>query len=113
MRPQKKYRILTPDGALSDDAYILAPHQPFTIKADCVLAVDEYTGDEITVHETRLFPDHDERLAPAAERPMSVCLKCGRVEGVVEDQVSCPYREDSCGMVETAKNAPACYSPAT
>jgi hypothetical protein len=100
MITQKRYRVLTPDGMLSIDSYILSPEQPPTIKEGCVLLVDDRNGAKLTVHETRLFPE-ESGPAPAPKPSKSVCLRCGKVQGVVEDQVTCPFHEETpCGLVE-------------
>jgi len=89
-----RFRILTADGTLSSETFVMAPEQPEAIKADCLLVVDETTGQRLTVHETRLFPAelHGAPVPMAAAR--SVCLECGRVGGVVEDEVVCPQHPD-------------------
>jgi len=88
------FRILTPNGALSDDTFAVAPRQPENVKADCLLVVDEATGERLTVHATRLFPVEVRRAAAPAATLQSVCLECGRVSGVVEEEVHCPHHED-------------------
>jgi len=101
MIAQNRFRVLTPDGMLSYDSFVLSPEQPPTIKEGCVLIVDERKGAKLTVHETRLFPEEAARSMPVVEPPKSVCLKCGRVQGVIEDQVTCPFHEETpCGLVE-------------
>ena len=100
MTEQKRFQILSPDGLLSPERYLISAVQPPNIKSGCLLAVDQLSGRRITVHESRIFPakaDDAPAFDPAA---MSVCLKCGRVEGVVEDQVTCPHHGDAaCGLV--------------
>jgi hypothetical protein len=94
MANQQEYRILTPDGRLSHDTFLVALEQPGTIFPGCVLVVNERDGTQLTVHPARLYP-----IAEA--QPKRVCLKCGRVLGVAEDQVKCPYDEDNpCGLME-------------
>ncbi len=98
-----RFRILTPDGSLSGETFVIAAEQPEAIKADCLLVVDEATGQRLTIHETRLFPAelHGAPVPRAAAR--SVCLECGRVSGVVEDEVMCPQHQDGvpCVLVQT------------
>ena len=95
MADQKQYRILTPDGRLSHDTFVVPSEQPATIQANCLLLVNDSDGTQLTVHRDRLFA-----IADAGEAT-KVCLKCGRVLGVVEDQVQCPYDEDGlCNFLE-------------
>ena len=101
---QRRFRILSPDGLLSGDIFVLPEEQPRTIKAGCVLVVQERTGRPLTVHDTRLFPAEAAESVAVVGEPKSVCLKCGRVKGVVEDQVTCPEHEGaSCSMLEPSK----------
>jgi hypothetical protein len=94
----QQYRILTPDGLLTVDTFVLAAQQPPSVKAGCTLVVHQQSGAAITVHKTRLFPADP---MAAIEKPKSVCLKCGRVEGVIQDRVTCPEHGGiACGMVE-------------
>jgi hypothetical protein len=101
MANQRQFRILTPDGLLSLDTYVLAAEQPRTIKAGCLLVVDARSGRAITVHDTRLFPVDAVDSAMGVGLSKRACLKCGRVEGVIEDQVPCPEHDGGpCGLVE-------------
>ena len=88
MADPQRLRILTPDGLLSDDTFVVPALQPRTIKAGCILVVDERTGRVLTVHDTRLFPAAVADDPPVAGQSRSVCLKCGRVGGVIGEQVS-------------------------
>jgi hypothetical protein len=103
MNNQRRFRILTPDGMFSHDTFVLPPEQPRTIKADCVLVVDERNGRALTVHGTRLFPI-ETAPAPAVAIPQRhVCLTCGKVQGVVADQVRCSSHDGGpCGLVESS-----------
>jgi hypothetical protein len=102
MVDQKQYRILTPDGRLSHDTFVVASEQPSAIQQGCVLVVNDRDGTQLTTHRDRLFS-----VANAGE-PKKVCLKCGRVLGVVEDQVQCPYDEGSlCELIEPPDGFPA------
>ena len=104
MTEQKRFRILTPDGLLSPDTYLISAEQPSNIKSGCLLAVDQQSGRRITVHESRIFPAEAADAPPFDPAAMSVCLKCGRVEGVVEDQVTCPHHGDAaCGLVAPSR----------
>jgi hypothetical protein len=101
MTDQKLYRILTPNGQLSYDTFVVLAEQPRTIKAGCVLVAQKRTGRLLSVHDSRLFPAESAAPVAAARKPRHVCLKCGRVEGVVEDLVTCPQHGGvACGMVE-------------
>jgi hypothetical protein len=104
MTSQRRFRILTPDGTLSRDTFALPAEQPRTIKADCVLVIDQRSGRALTVHGTRLFPVEAAPAPAVAIEEKHVCLKCGKVQGVVEDQVSCLSRDGSpCGLLESSK----------
>ncbi len=100
MTAQKHFRVLGPDGQLSRDTFLVSPEQPAMIRADCLLVVHERSGMMFTIHNTRLFPAEAADAAPFSRR-LSACLRCGRVKGVVEDQVTCPYHgEGPCDLVE-------------
>ena len=100
MANQKQFRILTPDGLLSSDTFVVPAEQPRTIKAGCVLVVHQQSGYMLTVHQTRLFPTVPTAVAT---KPKSACLKCGRVAGVIGDRVTCPeHGNTACWMVEQA-----------
>jgi hypothetical protein len=95
MADQKQYRILTPDGRLSHDTFVVASEQPGMTPQGCVLVVNDRDGTRLTVHHERLF------LSADARQEKKVCLRCGHVSGVVEDQVQCPYDEgDPCELLE-------------
>jgi hypothetical protein len=99
----KRFRILTPDGLLSGDTFVMAAPQPPRIAAGCLLMVDEQTGTPLTVHSTRLIPEEAPELPPVHHIADNVCLTCGRVQGVVEDQVPCPFHGDApCDMQAAA-----------
>jgi hypothetical protein len=94
MTNQDPYRILLPDGRLSTDVFHVPLAQPAGIRSHCVLAVNDRDGATLTVHRSRLF-------AVALAEPKKACLTCGRVMGVVQDQVKCPYDEHTpCELVE-------------
>ena len=94
-----RYRILTPEGSLSDDAFVIAPEQPEKIKTDCLLVIDETTGRRMTVHGTRLFPAECSGSSDLGTGPRSRCLGCGRVSRVIEDEVVCLLHEDEAACV--------------
>lgn len=103
MGDQKYYRILSPEGRLSHETFAVAAHQPETLQEGCVLVVNDVDGTQLTTHRDRLFSTVD-----AAERKKA-CLRCGKVLGVVEDEVQCPYDEGSpCDLLEP----PDGFSPA-
>jgi hypothetical protein len=94
----RHFRLLLPDGMLTRDTFVLPPQQPQAIKRGCVLIVHERTGDLMTVHDSRLFPAEAPRI-PLLAGSKRACLKCGRVQGVVEDQVRCPEHNGECGLL--------------
>jgi hypothetical protein len=96
MNHPELYRILLPDGTLSREIFSIAANQPEGILPGCVLVGSDRDGTQVTVHGSRLFQT-------ALAQPPRACLKCGRVEGVVEDQVECPFGEaEPCEFVEPA-----------
>ena len=104
MNANQQFRILAPDGRLSRDTFALSAKQPNNIKAGCLLVVNLQSGGAITVHQTRLFLiENIQTMAPAV-KPKSMCWKCGRVDGVVQDQVACPEHSGiKCAMLEPAE----------
>ena len=94
MDDQNQYRILLPDHRLSHDTFRIPLQQPSNVYSGCVLVVNDDDGTQLTVHRSRLFPI-------SLAEPKRACLKCGRVLGVVQDQVECLYGEgDSCELLE-------------
>jgi VanZ family protein len=94
------FRIVLLEGALTDDVFLVPAEQPAKIKMGCVLAINQRDGSLQTVHGSRLVPSEAEQL-PQAAAVASVCLKCGKVAGVVEDAVTCPYENDGpCKVLE-------------
>jgi hypothetical protein len=101
MTNQTLYRILMPDGRFSHDAFRVPLEQPSHARSGCVVAINDHDGTQLTVHRARLFP------LPLGE-PRKACLKCGRVPGVVQDQVKCPYDEgDRCELIEAPGGFPS------
>jgi hypothetical protein len=95
MDERKHYRILTPEGRLSHDTFVAAAQQPETLQEGCVFVVNDVDGTQLTTHRDRLFSTIE------AGEHKKVCLRCGKVLGVVEDEVQCPYDEDSpCDLLE-------------
>lgn len=91
-----RYRVVLPAGMLSGETVVLAPHQPANGHSLCVV-VNQANGRAYTVHRSRLIAVDPPPAVPKDRR--SVCFECGKVEGVVLDQVQCPYRErESCRM---------------
>ncbi len=82
MPGQRRFRILTPDGLLSHDTFVFPATQPQNIPAGCVRVMHEQSGTMLTVHDSRLFPAGATESAPFVHKPISACLKCGRVTGV-------------------------------
>jgi hypothetical protein len=102
MNYHQRFRILTPGGRLSRDLFIVADDQPRTLKPDCLVVVHEPSGRQITVHDTRLFPADSSDTKPFSRR-MDVCVKCGRVARVPQEQVPCPYGGDvPCSLLEAS-----------
>jgi hypothetical protein len=94
MTNQDQYRILLPDGTLSTDVFHVPMEQPADIRSHCVLVVNDRDEATLTVHRSRLF-------AVALAEPKKPCLTCGRVKGVLQDEVKCPYDEHApCELVE-------------
>jgi|WetSurMetagenome_2_1015567.scaffolds.fasta_scaffold942669_1 hypothetical protein len=101
MTDKPRFCILAPDNVISPDTFVLADEQPLTIRADCLLAVHEASGQTVTVHQSRLIPLSALTAPPVQSKRQSVCLKCGKVQGVALDQVECPNHGDAaCGMLE-------------
>ena len=101
MISQRHFRLLLPSGVLTSDTFVLPAEQPRTIKPGCVLVVHERSGDLLTVHDTRLFPTEVVGTTPVVAESKRPCFKCGKVQGVIEDQVSCPEKDGAaCGLLE-------------
>ena len=100
MTNHELYRILMPGDRLSHDVFRVLVEQPNSMRSNCVLVVNDRDGTQLTVHRARLF-------SIALGEPKKACLKCGRVLGVVQDQVKCPYDEDEpCELVEPPDGLP-------
>jgi hypothetical protein len=103
MSAYKRFRVLTPNGLLSGDTFVMAARQPSHVATGCLVMVDEQTGTALTVHATRLIPEEAPELPPEHKIGNNVCLTCGRVRGVVADQVACPFHGDApCDMQAAA-----------
>jgi hypothetical protein len=101
MKNHQHYRIVTPDGRLSRDTFIIADQQPVTLEEDCLLMIDESDGREVAVHDTRLFPPEAVGHSPFDDPAGCVCKECGKVDGLEGEQEECPYGSDArCGLVE-------------
>ena len=97
MTSQRRFRISTPEGMLSGDTFVLPPRQPPNLKAGCTMLIHERSGTLLTVRDTRLFPAEAAGAIPLADVPKSACLK---IQGEIEDQVSCPDHDGGqCGMM--------------
>jgi hypothetical protein len=100
MTEKAHFRILTPEGVIPPDTFVVADEQPKNILADCLLVVHQASGRQLTVHRTRLIPVDDQAVA-SMKHNHSVCMKCGKVEGIVLDKVPCPNHFGThCGLVE-------------
>ena len=82
MTCQRRFRILTPEGMLSGDTFVLPPRQPPNLKAGCTMLIHERSGTLLTVRDTRLFPAEAAGVIPVADVPKSACLK---IQGEIED----------------------------
>ena len=99
MPERARFYVLTPDGALSPDTFVLAEQQPQRILEGCVLIVNEATHRQMTIHRTRLIPINDPVVASLTHKH-SMCPKCGKVAGVVLDDVACPsHYGENCGLL--------------
>lgn len=93
MDHHNQFRILLPGGRLSHDTFFVPWEQPSRLPQGCLLAINQRDGARLAAHPTRLIP-------VANAQPRTACMKCGRVPGVSQDQVACPYNEgESCGLV--------------
>jgi hypothetical protein len=100
MTEKAKFYILTPQGAVPPDTFVLADQQPQKILEGCLLIVHESTQRQLTIHHTRLIPINDPAVATLKHKH-SVCTKCGKVEGVMLDNVPCPNHHGvNCGLVQ-------------
>jgi hypothetical protein len=101
MKNHPRYRIVTPDGRLTRDTFLIADQQPPTLDEDCLLLIDESDGRQVAVHETRMFPPEAAGHPPFDDPAAWVCKECGKVDGVEGDAVRCPYGSNRpCGLVE-------------
>ncbi len=82
MTGQRRFRILTPEGKLSGDTFVLPPEQPRNIKAHCTLLIHERSGTRVTVFDARLFPAEAAAKIPVADVPISAFLRYDRLQGV-------------------------------
>jgi hypothetical protein len=93
--------ILTPDGAITPDTFVIADKQPEIILNGCLLVVHQPSGRQFTVHRSRLIPINDP-ASVSAENKRHICSKYGKVEGIVLDKVTCPHHSGvDCGLLET------------
>ncbi len=100
MSEKAQFHVLTPAGVVPPDIFVLANEQPKTILEGCVLVVHQASGRQLTVHGTRLIPINDPAITSLRQKH-SVCLKCGKVEGIVLDKVACPHHGGAnCGLLE-------------
>jgi hypothetical protein len=107
MVESQHFQILTPEGMISEETFAVVEPQPRRMPTGCVLVVRDGSGKTLTVHQTRLIPTA-EGAVPGSK---SVCLSCGRVEGVVEDRVLCPHDAASpCHFLQVELRGPAIYN---
>ena len=100
--PEKdRFRVLTPEGLVTYDTFVLADEQPRNIKADCLLLVHEASGRLLTAHLTRVIPTEGPSVVAVGSQCKSPCVRCGKVAGIVEDEVVCPnHGQSCCGLLE-------------
>ena len=114
MTAQRHFRILTPEGKLSADTFVLPPEQPRNIKAGCTLLIHQRSGTRVTVRDARLFPAEAAVKIPMADVPISACLRYDRLQGVIEVQLSCRDPGGNLrGMVAPIDNCAASGSTAS
>jgi hypothetical protein len=107
MTHETHFRLVLPGGLASLDTFVPVSPQPHRIRAGCVLMIHEPSGRELTVHTSRLLPVEVE-IEAAEHDAHRVCLTCGKVEGVVEDEVVCPNEASGvCTMVMYAAEGDA------
>jgi hypothetical protein len=101
MTEKAKFYILTPEGVVPPDIFVLAEVQPAKIMEGCVLVVHETTQRQLTIHRTRLIPINDPAVA-SLKHKHSACPKCGHVQGITLDKVPCPNHHGiNCGLLES------------
>ena len=104
MTDQKRFRIVMPGGLTSLDTFVVADRQPDRIRAGCLLMTHARSGRQITIHVSRLTPID---IDAAGQSVRGVCPECGKVEGVVEDEVVCPYEcGTACGLLTPHPSTP-------
>ncbi len=112
MTGQRRFRILTPEGKLSGDTFVLPPEQPRNIKAGCTLLIHERSGTRVTMCDARLFPAEAAVEIPIADAAISACLTYDRLQGVIQVRLSCRDRGGNLrGSVAPAKTPPAPSMP--
>jgi hypothetical protein len=99
---RSRFRILTLEGLLTYDVFVLAEQQPLNLMPGHVLIFNENTYAPLTVSQQRLVPLGAEGYKVAGPHaPRIACHKCGKVEGVHDDGVHCPYHHGiQCGIVD-------------
>jgi hypothetical protein len=101
MAQKECFHVITREGELTADLFVVVADQPLKIKKDCLLVVNVQDGSQVTVHKSRLVRTENAEQMPLAKATRSACLKCGKVAGVVEDQVTCPNEKDApCKVLE-------------
>ena len=97
-----RFRILTLEGLLSYDVFVLAEQQPLNLTPGHVLIFNENTYAPLTVSQQRLVPlGTPGYTVVGPHAPRIACHKCGKVEGVRDDGVHCPVHHGvECGMGE-------------
>jgi hypothetical protein len=93
MSCQRLFRVLTPEGTLSDDTFVLPPEQPRNLKRGCTLVIHQRSGTLLAVRDTRLFPAEAVASFPELDAPKTVRLNYDRAKRVIELRLSCPDLE--------------------
>jgi hypothetical protein len=89
MTSHRRFRILTPEGRLSGDTFVLPPEQPSNLKVGCTLVIHERSGKLFTVHDARLFPAEAAGAVPAIDTFSVEDLDYDHAQGVIEIRLNC------------------------
>jgi hypothetical protein len=100
MTPKETFRLLTRENLATYDTFLLANDVPEDFDPDLAVVIHELSGRRMTVHRTRLLPAAHVDPSRLDHGRHSPCPTCGRVEGIVEEEVRCPYDDrGTCGMM--------------
>ena len=59
----QRFRIVTVEGLLSHDTFVIAAEHAAPVKTGCLVVINERDGEMVTVHRDRLVP-----VEPVARR---------------------------------------------